>query len=84
VILLPSGRFPRIALILAFLVAALPLLDLEAIHDAAKSLLFSNSLDLAMVLLATLCSFYAAQRFSGYGRQLWILLGVALGLVTFA
>jgi PAS domain S-box-containing protein len=84
VILLPPGKFPRIVLAFAALVAAFLFFDLEAVRNPAKSLFFSNSLDLVMVLLAALCSFYVARRTSGYARQLWTLLGVALALQTVA
>jgi PAS domain S-box-containing protein len=82
--LLPSGKFPRLAILAAILVALLLVLVLETVHPAAKSLFYSNVLDLAMVLLASLCSFYAARRSSGYARQLWTLLAVALSLETIA
>ncbi len=82
--MLPSGKFPRIVLGIAAIVAALLLLDLEVVHNPAKSLLFSNSLDLAMVLLASVCAFYVARQGSGYARQLWTLLGIALALESVA
>jgi PAS domain S-box-containing protein len=82
--LLPSGKFPRIAIAVALLVAALLLLDLEAVHDAAESLLISNSLDAFFALWAAVCSFFVARRSSGYPRQLWLLLGVALLLEALA
>ena len=78
--MLPSGRFPRFALAAALLFALLLVLDLNLIHSRATGLLLSNSLDLAVVLLATICSFYAARRSSGYARQLWLLLAIALSL----
>jgi PAS domain S-box-containing protein len=84
VILLPSGKFPRIVLGIAAIVAALLLLDLEVVRNPITSLLFSNSLDLAMVLLATFCTFYVARLCSGYARQLWTLLGIALSMETVA
>ena len=84
VILLPPGKFPRIVVAFAALVAAFLFFDLEAVRNPAKSLFFSNSLDLVMVFLAALCSFYVARRASGYARQLWTLLGVALALQTIA
>ena len=82
--MLPSGKFPRIAIALAILVAFLLLLDLETVRDAAKSLLISNSLDLVMVLLASACCFYVARRSSAYARQLWFLLAIALSLAALA
>jgi hypothetical protein len=82
--LLPSGKVPRLAISAALLVAILLVLDLETLLSAAKSLFFSNALDLAMVLLAAICSFYVARRSSGYARQLWTLLAVALSLESIA
>jgi PAS domain S-box-containing protein len=82
--LLPSGKFPRLAIAAAILVAILLILDLETVRSAARSLLFSNALDLAMVLLAAICSFYVARRSSGYARQLWTLLATALSLESIA
>ena len=84
VTLLPSGKFPRIAVAVALLVAVLLLLDLETVHNAAVSLLISNSLDLFIVAYATLCSIYVARRSSGYPRQLWLLLGAAFALDAIA
>ena len=37
-----------------------------------------------MILLAAICSFYVARRSSGYARQLWTLLTVALSLESIA
>ena len=82
--MLPAGRFPRIVLVIAATVTALLLLDLETVRNPAKSLLFSNSLDLAMVVLATVCACYVALVCSGYARQLWTLLGIALAMETIA
>jgi PAS domain S-box-containing protein len=82
--LLPSGKFPRIALAVALLVAALLFLNLEAVRNAAVSLLISNSLDLFIILWAALCSFFVARRSSGYPRQLWLLLGIAFSLESLA
>jgi hypothetical protein len=82
--LLSSGKVPRLAISAALLVAILLVLDLETVLSAAKSLFFSNALDLAMVLLAAICSFYVARRSFGYARQLWTLLTVALSLESIA
>lgn len=78
----PSGRFPRFALAAALLFVLLLFLDLEFVRSASTSLLATNSLDTAMVLLAAVCCFYAARRSSGYPRQLWLLLAVAFALET--
>ncbi len=82
--MLPLGKFPRFVVALALLVAALHLLDLEAVHDKVKSLFYSNSLDFLMVFLAAVCAFWAARRCEGYARQLWTLLAVGLTLETIA
>lgn len=81
--LLPSGKVPRLAISVALLVAILFVLVLETVVSA-KSLFLSNALDLAMILLATICSFCVARRSSGYARQLWTLLTVALSLKSIA
>ena len=82
--MVPSGRFPRFAVVGALACALLLIANLEFVRSADLSLLFSNSLDSTVVLLATICAFYAACRSSGYPRQLWLLLAVALTLETLA
>jgi PAS domain S-box-containing protein len=82
--LLPSGWFARLAIAAALFFALLLALDLVFIRSAATSLLASNSLDLAVVLLAAVCCFFAARRSSGYARQLWLLLTIALTLESLA
>lgn len=82
--MLPFGWFPRVAVAAALLIAALLALDLEIARSSISSLLAVNSLDLAMVLLAAICAFWAAKRSSGYARQIWLLLAIALTLNTFA
>jgi hypothetical protein len=82
--LLPQGKFPKLLIALALLVAALQFLDLTAVHNSATRHLFSNSLDFVMVLLAAIASSYAARRSQGYARQLWTLLAIALFLETLA
>jgi PAS domain S-box-containing protein len=82
--LLAPGKFPRLAVVAAILLALLLAFDLEFVRSADTRLLLSNFLDLAMVLLAAACSFYAASRSFAYARQLWLLLAVALSLETLA
>jgi PAS domain S-box-containing protein len=82
--LLPSGWFARFALAAALLIPLLLVLDLELVRSAATSLLASNTLDLLIVVLAASCCFLAARRASGFARQLWLLLAVALVLESFA
>jgi PAS domain S-box-containing protein len=78
--LLLQGKSPKLLIALALFVVALLVVDLTAVHVAAKRLLFSNSLDFCVVLLAALASFHAARRTQGYARQLWTLLTIALSL----
>jgi PAS domain S-box-containing protein len=84
VFLLRSGKVPRYPLVAAFLIALLLSLDLGFVHSTATCLLIANSLDAAMILLATFCSLQAVVRSSGYPRQLWVLLTIALALVFLA
>src|SRR5690349_9543977 len=80
----PFGKFSKLLIALALLVVALLFLGLLAVHDPAKRLFFSNSLDSSIVLFAALSSFDAARRSRGYARQLWTLLTIALCLETLA
>jgi PAS domain S-box-containing protein len=82
--LLPLGKFSKLLIALALLVAALLVLDLAAVRNTPTRHLYSNSLDFIMVLLAALASSYAARRSQGYGRQLWTLLAIAFSLETLA
>jgi len=82
--LLPSGKFPRLAVLVAPLLALLLVFDLEFVRSAATRLLLSDSLGLAVVLLAAACSFFVARRSSAYARQLWYLLIVAFVLEALA
>jgi PAS domain S-box-containing protein len=82
--LLPVSKFSKLLIALALLVAALLLLDLTVVRNPDKRLLFSNSLDFSIVLLAALSSLLAARRSQGYARQLWTLLSVALSLEALA
>ena len=80
----PLGKIPKLLIALALVIAALLFLDLEAVHDSAKRLLLSNSLDFSMISLAAFGSFFVARRSRGYARQLWTLLSVALALAAIA
>jgi two-component system, NarL family, sensor kinase len=76
----PSGKFARLAVAAGLLFVLLQALNLELVRSLTTTLLVANSLDVAIVLLASACSYYAAKRSSSYARQLWMLLGVALAL----
>jgi PAS domain S-box-containing protein len=80
--LLPSGKFPRFVLFAACSAVLLFVYDLEFVRTASTRLLFSNSLGAAVVALAAGCSFLVAFGCSGYTRQVWLLLGIALGIET--
>ena len=80
--MLPSGKFPRFALVAALSAALLFICNLEFVQMASARLLFSNSLGAAVVAFAAVCSFVVAFRCSGYARQVWLLLGIALGIET--
>jgi len=80
--LLPSGKFARFAVAAGVLLALLLLLDLVLVRSSVTSLLVTNSLDFAIVLLAATCCFTAAERSFGYPRQLWLLLAIAFSLET--
>src|SRR5882757_2365764 len=82
--LLPHGKFSKLLIALALLVAALLFLDLTAVPYSESRHLFANSLDFCTVFLAAFASFDAARRSHGYARQLWTLLTIALSLETLA
>jgi len=66
------------------LIAILLVLDLEIVRSTATSLFCANALDLAALVLAAICCLYVARRSSGYARQLWTLLAIALALESAA
>ena len=80
----PLGKFSKLLIALALLVAALQLLALVTVRDSATRLLFSNCLDFSIVFLAVLASAHAARRTQAYARQLWTLLTIALSLEALA
>lgn len=74
----------RLVVAAALLLALLLVYDLEFVRSTFAALLASNVLDLGMVLLAAFCCFFAASRSTGYARQIWLLLAIALTLNTVA
>jgi PAS domain S-box-containing protein len=80
----PLGKFPKLLIAAALLVAALLSLDLLTVHNPATRLLICNSLEFAILLLAASATIRAALRSQGYARQLWSLLSIALGIETTA
>ena len=82
--MLPSGKLPRLLL---FFVAAIILalcFDLTFVPPSPLNLLLSNSLDLAIVALATGTAFYWAFHSSSHPRQVWTLVGVTFLLQSCA
>jgi PAS domain S-box-containing protein len=73
-----SGRFSRIALAVAGLLAALLILAVTAVPSSALRHLLSNLAQTAIVWWAAVCAFVSARRSSPYFRLLWRLLGAAL------
>ncbi len=78
VILLPSGKFPRFLLFAACFAASLLIYDIVFMREVFARLLLSNSLGASVMALASVSCFYVAFRSSGYVRQIWILLAVAV------
>ena len=78
--MLPSGKFPRFALFAALLAVPFLIYDLEFIHSLFIRLFLSNCLDTAVLILSALSCFYVAFRSSGYARQVWLLLAIALSV----
>ena len=80
----PLGKFPKLLIAAALLVAALLSFDLVAVRNPATRLFVCNSLDFCILFLAASASIRAALRSQGYARQLWSLLSIALGIETTA
>ncbi len=82
--MLPSGRFPKLTLLIAGFLAALVLFVIEGIHSASRSLLLSDLLQAGVVIWAACCSFHVARRSAGDLRYLWMLLSVSLFIAASA
>jgi PAS domain S-box-containing protein len=79
-----AGKFPRLALLAAFLLPLFLVLDLEFLHTSASRLLISNVVLFAVVALAAVCCLRVALRSSGPVRQVWFLVSVALWIEVLA
>jgi PAS domain S-box-containing protein len=82
--LLPTGRFSRLVLAVAALLAAILFAFFIGIHTPETGLLLSDIVQSAIILWAAFCTFYVARRRTGYLRHLWMLLGSALSIATAA
>jgi PAS domain S-box-containing protein len=82
--LLPSGKFPKVALLIAGILAALLVLVIEEIQSPAESLLLSDLVQVGILVWAACCSFYVARRSAGDLRYLWMLLTVSLFIAASA
>jgi PAS domain S-box-containing protein len=80
--LLPSGKFPRFAVFAALLAALLLIYDIEFVRNSFARLLLSNCLDAFTVVLAATCCYFVAFRSSGYARQVWFLLAIAVSIAA--
>lgn len=78
--MLVNGRFPRFAAATAILAPILLTATLGWVGPKGRGLFFSNLLQFVVVLLAAVCSAWVARRGSGFARQMWVLLAMALGL----
>ena len=79
-----AGKFPRLALLAAFLLPLSLVLDLEFFHTSASRLLISNIISFGIVVLAAVCCLRVALRSTGPVRQVWFLVSVALWIETLA
>ena len=82
--MLPSGKFSRFALAVAFALLALLVLVVARAGHHANGQLLSDLLQSAMVAWAAACSAWVTGRSSGYLRRLWLLFTVSLFLVVVA
>jgi two-component system NarL family sensor kinase len=80
--LLPSSKFSRLALVVACLLAASLLIVVRGMSSSATIPLVLNLLQCAVALCAAFCCFYVARLSSGYLRQLWMFLAVALSIAA--
>lgn len=77
--MLPSGKFSRFALSVAFaLLALLVLVVARAGGHHAHTQLLSDLLQSAVVAWAAACAWWVTRRTSGYLRRLWLLFTVSL------
>jgi len=82
--LLPSSKFSRTALAVAFVPLALLILVVATAGRQPNSELFSNVLQSGIVVWATVCALRVAARSSGYLRRLWSLFAVSLAFLVLA
>ena len=82
--MLPSSRFPRVALGAAAVLAGLLAYVIAEVHSPAESQLLSNVLQTAVVLFAAFCCFRVAIQDRDYLKQLWTLFTTALCLACAA
>jgi PAS domain S-box-containing protein len=82
--LLPSGKFPRFLFLSALFISILLFAQLVFLRHSPTTVLTGNCLDLLMVSLAALSSFYHSRRSFGHPRQVWTLLAIAFTLQSIA
>lgn len=82
--MLPSGKFSRIALVLACLLAGSLILFAERADHSGTSRLLSDLLQTALVVWTGICATRTSLRSSGYLRRLWLLLGTSVFFAAIA
>ena len=82
--MLPSSKFSRMVLAVASLLTVLVILVVAEAGHLAKSQLFSDLLQSALVVCAGISGIRVTTRSAGYLRRLWLLFTVSLFLVLVA
>jgi PAS domain S-box-containing protein len=82
--LLPSGKFSRLALAVAFLSLGLLILVVATAGRQPHSQFLSDVLQSGIVVWATVCALRVTARSSGYVRRLWLLFAVSLVFLVLA
>jgi PAS domain S-box-containing protein len=76
--LLPTGKFPRYALVVVVALTTMMVVVILGVRPPATRLLFGDVVQTAIVLWASYCAIHVALRSAGYLRQLWMLFALAL------
>jgi PAS domain S-box-containing protein len=82
--LLPSGKFSRFALAVAFSLLGLLVLLVAGVGRQANNHLILDLLQSAVAVWAGICAMWVTGRSAGYLRRLWLLLTVSVFLVCAA
>jgi PAS domain S-box-containing protein len=80
--LLAPSKFARFLLAISALAVLCLAYDIVFLRNSFLRLLVSNSLDFVVAALSFIAAVHVARRSSGYIRQVWMLLSIALGLAA--